>query len=138
MDKKVLIIIILAIVVIALAGVVLLVPKFQAPVTSVQPNLNLQNSDMIIGKYFEPHGAEHYIILNADGTFIHNRINQSDGTAKLVSGKFFISGSQVKFIYDDNYPELDLQISKQDIQGVVGDIEYFFVKDTLPLNSQNK
>ncbi len=94
----------------------------------------------IAGKYFEPHGAEHYIILYRDGTFVHNWVDYNTNQFALTKGKFSVSGEKIVFTYDAGYPQLNLEITrdihniylegtaKETIKGTVQETGYYFVR----------
>ncbi len=68
----------------------------------------------ILGKYFTPHAAPAYIILKSDGTFFESEKTTKYDVSNLVSvkarGKFFLDGTKIKFVYDDKYPDMILDL----------------------------
>lgn len=83
----------------------------------------------IIGKYIALYSDEDYIVLNSDGTFISYRPTQA-------SGKFFIDGLKIKFVYDDKSPEVNLEIKDRDIYGTDSQgIDYTYTKQDITLKS---
>ncbi len=83
----------------------------------------------ILGKYIALYSDEDYIILNNDGTFISNRPTQA-------SGKFFIDGLKIKFVYDDKSPEVNLEIKDRNIYGTDSrGIDYTYTKQDIILKS---
>jgi hypothetical protein len=83
----------------------------------------------ILGKYVSLNNDDNYITLNNDGSFINNRPTQA-------SGKFFIDGLKIKFVYDDKSPDVSLEIKDGYISGTDSQgIDYTYTKQDITLKS---